>query len=240
MYPWYGLCVFVPGQWRDKMIKKHGKKVEGILDMIMQSREHSEGLLKEVDLFMRKWIGLLLEKNGQDSKIVKILSVKELENYTKNNILPDEKILEERGRGFIYIGGKIYPVKDPLKFFKKRNIYYPDLEEKYIQKEFSGTVAASGGIIKGIAKTIFNENEVKDFKDGNILVTPMTSPEFLPAIKKAKAVVTDEGGVSCHAAITARELNIPTVIGTKVATKVLKDGDEVEVDAVKGIVKKIK
>jgi len=68
----------------------------------------------------------------------------------------------------------------------------------------------------------------------------MTSPEFLPAMKKAKAIITDEGGVTCHAAIVSRELNIPCVIGTKVATKSLKDGDLVEVDTHQGIIRKIK
>jgi len=59
-------------------------------------------------------------------------------------------------------------------------------------------------------------------------------------MKKAKAIITDEGGVTCHAAITARELKIPCIIGTKIATKVLKDGDRVEVDAEKGLVRKVK
>jgi pyruvate,water dikinase len=70
-----------------------------------------------------------------------------------------------------------------------------------------------------------------------VLVTSMTTPDFIVAMKKAGAIVTDEGGLSCHAAIVSRELKIPCVIGTKIATKVFKDGDRVEVDANKGIVK---
>ena len=68
----------------------------------------------------------------------------------------------------------------------------------------------------------------------------MTRPEMVVAMKKATAIVTDEGGVTCHAAVVSRELNIPCIIGTRNATKFLKDGDKVEVDANKGIVKKIK
>lgn len=68
----------------------------------------------------------------------------------------------------------------------------------------------------------------------------MTSPWYLPAMKKATAIVTDEGGITCHAAIVSRELKKPCIIGTKIATKVLKDGDLVEVDANKGIVRIIK
>jgi len=68
----------------------------------------------------------------------------------------------------------------------------------------------------------------------------MTHPEFLPMMRKAVAFVTDEGGITCHAAIVAREMKRPCIIGTKNATKVLKDGDMVEVDAEKGIVKILK
>ncbi|GAG36014.1 unnamed protein product, partial [marine sediment metagenome] len=72
------------------------------------------------------------------------------------------------------------------------------------------------------------------------LVTPMTNPSFVPAMQKAKAILTDQGGLLCHAAIMSRELDIPCVIGTKIATKVLKDGDLVEVDADKGVIRIIK
>lgn len=76
-------------------------------------------------------------------------------------------------------------------------------------------------------------------QEGDVLVASMTRPEYMAAIKKAAAIVTDEGGITCHAAIVARELGIPCVIGTKVATKVFKDGDMVEVRANHGMIKKI-
>ena len=65
----------------------------------------------------------------------------------------------------------------------------------------------------------------------------MTIPDFLPAMKKAVAFVTDEGGILCHAAIVAREFKKPCIVGTKFATKILKDGDYVEVDANNGVVR---
>jgi pyruvate,water dikinase len=71
---------------------------------------------------------------------------------------------------------------------------------------------------------------------GNILVSVMTNPDLFPALKKASAVVTDVGGLSCHAAIVARELCIPCIIGTKHASKILKTGDKVLIDANTGIV----
>lgn len=76
-------------------------------------------------------------------------------------------------------------------------------------------------------------------KVGDVLVTSMTTPNMVPIMQKAAAFVTDEGGITCHAAIVAREMKKPCVIGTKIATKIFKDGDVVEVDATAGIVKKI-
>ena len=75
--------------------------------------------------------------------------------------------------------------------------------------------------------------------EGDILVSVATTPSIIMAMKKAAAFVTDEGGLTCHAAIVAREMKKPCVIGTKIATKVFKDGDVVEVDAERGIVRKI-
>jgi pyruvate,water dikinase len=76
--------------------------------------------------------------------------------------------------------------------------------------------------------------------DGDILVATMSTPDFLPAMMRAAAFVTDIGGITSHAAIVSREMGKPCVIGTKMATKVLKDGDLIEVDATKGVVRKIR
>jgi len=68
----------------------------------------------------------------------------------------------------------------------------------------------------------------------------MTRPDFMPLVNKSAAIITDEGGLACHAAIISRELKIPCIVGTKTATRVLRNGDLVEVDANKGIVRLIK
>lgn len=101
-----------------------------------------------------------------------------------------------------------------------------------------GQVACLGSV-RGTVKVILEPEEIKT-KQKFILVTSMTTPAFVPILKHARAIITDEGGLTCHAAIISRELKIPCVIGTKTATKVLKDGDLVEVDANKGIVRKLK
>ena len=75
---------------------------------------------------------------------------------------------------------------------------------------------------------------------GEILVSPMTTPDFIPAMRKAGAIITDEGGITCHAAIVSRELKKPCIIGTRIATKILKNGDYVKVNATNGIIRIIK
>ncbi len=99
--------------------------------------------------------------------------------------------------------------------------------------------SASKGNYRGVVKIIIDaeSQEAKDFEKGHVLVTSMTRPEFVPLMKKAGAIVTNEGGITCHAAIVSRELGIPCIIGTKFATQILKDGDLVEVDADKGVVR---
>ncbi|PIN73939.1 inosine/xanthosine triphosphatase [Candidatus Woesearchaeota archaeon CG10_big_fil_rev_8_21_14_0_10_45_16] len=106
------------------------------------------------------------------------------------------------------------------------------------QKEgiLSGQMA-SAGKAQGRVKIVHN---IRDgFQPGEILVTSMTSPDFVPLMQKASAIVTDQGGILSHAAIVSRELGIPCIVGTEVATKVLKNGDLVEVDAEKGTVRKL-
>jgi phosphohistidine swiveling domain-containing protein len=96
---------------------------------------------------------------------------------------------------------------------------------------------ASKGFVKGRVRVVLNQSKFTEFQEGEILVTPMTTPDYVPLMKKSAAIVTDEGGISCHAAIISRELKKPCIIGTKIATQVLHDGDEVEVDADRGIIK---
>jgi len=103
-------------------------------------------------------------------------------------------------------------------------------------KELKGSVAYPGKI-QGTTRVILDIKDAPRFKPGEILVTRMTDPSYVLLMKHSRAIVTDVGGITCHAAIVARELKIPCVIGTKIATKVLKDGDEVEVNANEGVVR---
>ncbi len=95
---------------------------------------------------------------------------------------------------------------------------------------------ASPGMGAGKAHIIPTSDRVNEFQLGEILVTQMTAPDWVPAMKKAKAIVTDSGGMTCHAAIVSRELGIPCIVATKNATKILTSGMDVTVDAKSGVV----
>ncbi|MEI6288427.1 MAG: PEP/pyruvate-binding domain-containing protein [Actinomycetota bacterium] len=116
-----------------------------------------------------------------------------------------------------------------------------EAEEESIKKvkEIRGNIANKGKV-SGIVKIVSDNSELGKISRGDILVTAMTTPDFVPAMEKAAAFVTDEGGLLCHAAIVSREMNKPCIIGTKNATQILKDGDIVEVDANIGVVKILK
>ncbi|OGB74561.1 hypothetical protein A2V68_03090 [candidate division Kazan bacterium RBG_13_50_9] len=107
-------------------------------------------------------------------------------------------------------------------------------------KEIKGMVASTGGKkrLTGVARILFSPEDGK-FNDGEVLVTSMTRVEFVPLMRRAKAIITDEGGLACHAAIVSREMGLPCIIGTKNATQVLKSGDKIEIDLEQGAVKAI-
>ncbi len=106
------------------------------------------------------------------------------------------------------------------------------------QKVLVKGLPASPGVATGTARVIIDPHslEANEFHEGDILVTKMTDPDWVPLMKKAAAIVTDEGGMTSHAAIVSRELGIPAVVGTKDATKVIKTGMTITVDGSRGIV----
>jgi len=149
-------------------------------------------------------------------------------------------LLEKRKKGVscIIIGDARHEltnekIKDIKEFLLK------SFDPGKIISEIKGSVAFPGKI-QGICRVVGKLEEMKKVGKGEILVISMTDPNYLPAMERAGAFVTDQGGILCHAAIVSREMKKPCVIGTKIATQVLKDGDLVEVDAEKGVVKIIK
>jgi pyruvate,water dikinase len=97
-------------------------------------------------------------------------------------------------------------------------------------------IGASPGFASGRVKLILGKDEIREVQSGDIIVTTMTTPDLVPTMSKSVAIITDLGGRTCHAAIVSREMGIPAIVGTQEASKILKDGQKVTVDAYNGII----
>lgn len=155
----------------------------------------------------------------------------------------EDGILKKRREFSVYVVER----KNPKTWKAKHTIFYGKDAKKIYNAIFlkPGKGEIRGQIANAPVKTLTGEVQIildtykQKFTPGRILVTSMTRPDFVPIMRRAKAIITDEGGITCHAAIVSRELGIPCIIGTKVATKILKTGDTIELDLKNGIVKKI-
>src|SRR5207342_2438803 len=97
-------------------------------------------------------------------------------------------------------------------------------------------LGAAPGEASGAVRVVKAREQASELQEGEVLLTHMTAPDWVPLMRRAAAIVTDSGGMTCHAAIVSRELGIPCVVGTAEATKILRDGEIVTVDASHGIV----
>jgi len=132
--------------------------------------------------------------------------------------------------------GKLYIVQSRPVTTLKEEVKTEEAEMTEEMKVLLKGLGASPGVGAGKVVIIFEASEIDKVKEGDVLVTTMTNPDMVPAMKRASAIVTDEGGRTCHAAIVSRELGIPCVVGTKEATKKLKDGMLITVDGTRGVV----
>jgi phosphohistidine swiveling domain-containing protein len=171
-----------------------------------------------------------------------LLELKNANGYEIETIIkkgsPTRKELRYRNKQnvFIWIERGFYPATGD-EMNKIKNIVLGKKKMSDVQ-DFRGLSASTGKAI-GRVKIVRSATEIRKVKQGDILVAVMTRPDYVMAMKKAAAIVTNEGGITSHAAIVSRELGIPCIIGTKIATEVLKDGDLVEVNANHGWVRKL-
>ncbi|MFH1111647.1 MAG: PEP-utilizing enzyme [Patescibacteria group bacterium] len=150
----------------------------------------------------------------------------EITKRFKNHIL-----LMKKGKLNLYFGNTAKKVIARELIKNKQN-------KVLLERDIKGIIGSLGKAI-GKVSIVLVKKDLTKVKRGDIMIAITTHPDFVPAMRRAKAIVTDEGGITCHAAIISRELKKPCIIGTKIATKVLKDGDLVEVDAINGIVRKL-
>ncbi len=138
-----------------------------------------------------------------------------------------------------YENGKLYIVQSrAITTLKLKSEVDREKEIEVEGEVLTNGLPASPGIATGPVKIVKDLTELDKVKEGDVMVTTMTNPDMVPAMKRAKAIITDEGGMTCHAAIVSRELGIPSIVGTGNITQLVKDGDIVTVNAVKGVVYK--
>ncbi len=188
------------------------------------------------------YIDLFLKEVGRRSDLsfaqTKCLCPEEIELILSDKRVNREELSQRQKQFFMIFLPRGYDFTSSASEVKKIINLMKKQWLKKLSKEISGTPACVGKV-KGVARIILTSDKLSRLKKGEILITGMTRPDFVAGMKRAGAIVTDEGSLTCHAAVISREFNIPCVVGAKIATKVLKDGDMVEVDAEKGVVRKI-
>lgn len=200
---------------------------EAAKKLTVEMRE-GDNLYSKTDEFVRDCIATLGRKRDCAHVVLP---------YELLEPLPPDKELEKRTKGSLLFDGKDFVLGTTQEYAAKHSEYeFEGLVQNVGEiTEVRGQVAQKGKVT-GRVRLVKNRKQADELVPGEIMVSPMTTPDFIAGMQKAAAFVTDEGGIVCHAAIIAREMKKPCVIGTKSATQVFKDGDLVEVDAEKGIV----
>jgi len=217
---------------KDKKLKK---KIEIVHEFAWLKTDRVD-VWKQAQFFAQPFYEYLGKQLGISLRVATNMTIEEGLNYLNSDTKPDLKELTQRNKGlFAY-------------YYKKDNIYFISTvkNNRWLKKISShdkntivkGSVACQGKV-RGIVKIVTTEKDLKKITSKDIFVAKFTYPVFTPYMLKAKAVVTDDGGLTSHAAIIAREYKKPCIVGTQFATKIFKDGDLIEVDADKGIIKKI-
>lgn len=210
----------------DEQAKKY---VERLLEMgEMKLKLHEDSFTYFTD---NSFVEYIAKRDNLPISIINAMRKNELESAMTGKMIVLKEELEQRLKGCVFI-------KENAKwnlYAKDKFAYWKNKMEGTHNGEIKGDVAFPG-IVKGKVVIHLSWTGTTEIEEGDILVTGMTNPQMIPLLKKSAAIITDEGGITCHAAIISRELRKPCIVGTKNATQVLKDGDLVEVDANHGVV----
>lgn len=227
-YQWHIQVKYVIDGLSEPLVKR-------FMPVLQAARVYAEPVFDATLAFERKAVEAIAKKTRIHASLLLFLTRDEFAHYLKTGKVPLRMELEKRRT----LGALVFE-HGAMKIFTGRQARL--VESALTALPADGALkgmSAFRGKVRGIVRIIFDPRKVARFDLGDILVAPMTRPDYLPLMKRAAAIVTDTGGMLAHAAIVAREMKKPCVIGTKIATKVFKDGDLVEVDAEKGIVRKI-
>lgn len=213
-------------------------RLVNLLQKYIILRTYRTDILKIAYYNMNLFFKEIENRMGLEGNEVAYTTIDEIFNFLTNGKVISKEIIKERMEHFLFL-----KIDEKLEIVANKDRIDNVLKNQLDRLELSDVLKGSGvytGIKQGGVKIIESVKDEYKMHEGDILVATMTTPEMHSIIEKAGAIVTDEGGITCHAAVVAREFKIPCVIGTKYATKVLKDGDLVEVNAKEGIVRRLK
>ncbi|MET1124147.1 MAG: pyruvate, water dikinase [Archaeoglobaceae archaeon] len=201
--------------------------------------DRNQRKLVEVNVAEKKF--MITREDGKTVKVElppekareRVLNDEEIEELVKYGEIIEEHYGKPQDVEWAIEKGKVYIVQSRPITTIKGKIEAAEVAEGEVILRGLG---ASPGVATGKVKIVMGLEDLSKVEPGDILVTTMTTPDMVPAMRRAAAIVTDEGGMTCHAAIVSRELGVPAVVGTKEATKKLRDGMIVTVDGEKGIV----
>ena len=207
--------------------------LKNLLPQFQDARLYAERVYTESEQFVQGLASVLEKRSGYPANLLLVTLKEEFEGFLQGRSLPPRTVLEDRfasaallfvdGAAELLVGNAVKQLDD-------------DIVASMAAKESLQGVTAYPGKAEGMARIVLDPQRAGNFGPGEILVTGMTRPEYMDLIKKSAAFVTDAGGMLSHAAIVARELKKPCVVGTEVATKVIHDGDTISVDADRGVV----
>jgi len=200
-------------------------------------RDYRDSIRQKLNLSIRNFYRELGVRIGLSVKEVALLTNDEIIEYTRSGMNFPKQIIKDRKKAFLVLQkGDTIQILDGESARAEADRQH--LHQKYSEREVTG-VTGSPGVVSGPARIVHTNLDLQSVQKGDVLIAHMTRQDFVSHMRKVVAIVTNEGGVASHAAIIARELKLPCIVGTGHATEVFFDGDLVEVDADKGTVKKL-
>ncbi|MBI5036335.1 hypothetical protein HZC09_03240 [Candidatus Micrarchaeota archaeon] len=203
-----------------------------MLSDVIFLRDYRDMLRQKMNLALRNLYAEIASRADSTISGVSMLSSEEISSFLGGKTAKKEIQIKakEREKTFVAVYSlgcfEVFSGKDAEEMAAS-------LTQEEKGREVSG-LTGSPGAAEGTVRIINTNKDLRKVLEGDVLVAPMTRQDFVPYARRAKAIVTDEGGITCHAAIVSRELGVPCIVGTGNATSVLRDGQKVRVDADKG------
>lgn len=224
-----------------KELELDDKTIEliGLVREFVHLRNYRVECWVQSQFLIRQFLEFVASKARLSFDELMALSSEEISAFLESGKIVSKQEIKKRLQAYAYV-----KIKEKYTAFFGEDTKKIASEKKEEQnqtehaQEIKGSIANRGKAI-GIVRIVKELSDLPKVKKGDILVASMTLPQYIPAMEKAAAFITDEGGITSHAAIISRELGVPCIVGTKIATKTFKDGDKVEVNADKGTVTKI-